>query len=187
MSAALTSILLRKAVWDDVPALERLIAESARGLGGADYTPAQIEAALKSAWGVDTQLIADGTYFVAEDAAGALVACGGWSYRKTLFGADGQAERCPETLDPVADPARIRAFFVRPDRARQGLGRMLLRRCEEEARAAGFQSTALLATLPGQRLYRALGYAGEARTEYPLADGVCIEFVPMQKKLTTSA
>lgn len=173
---------LRKATLADKPILERVIAESARGLSRQDYTDAQIEAALGAAWGVDTELIRDGTYFAAE-ANGEIVACGGWSYRKTLFGGDGQAGRESEMLDPTSESARIRAFFVRPDWARLGIGAALLERCEAEARDHGFRSAELVATLPGQRLYRRFGYVGEERREYPLRDGISISFVPMQKDL----
>ena len=173
---------LRNATLDDQPVLETLIAESARGLSREDYTERQIEAALGTAWGVDTQLIRDGTYFVAE-ADGEIVACGGWSRRKTLFGADRHSNRQPELLDPARDAARIRAFFVRPAWARQGIGRALLQRCEAEARAAGFRAAELMATLPGWRLYSAMGYRGEQRITHDLGGGVTIEFVPMRKEL----
>jgi GNAT superfamily N-acetyltransferase len=173
---------LRKATLDDTAALESLIAESARGLSRQDYTDAQIEAALGTAWGLDTELVRDGTYFVAE-AEGELVGCGGWSRRRTLFGGDRQAGRQSELLDPTRDSARIRAFFVRPGWARRGIGRELLRRCEAEARGEGFRSVELMATLPGVRLYRAMGYSGEERVVYALRGGVTIEFVPMRKDL----
>jgi GNAT superfamily N-acetyltransferase len=173
---------LRPATPDDVPALRALIAASARGLAAGDYTAAQIEAALETAWGVDSEVIGDGTYLVAE-AAGEIVACGGWSRRATLFGGDAQAGRRSEVLDPGRDAARIRAFFVRPDWARRGIGRALLARSEAEARAHGFRAAELVATLPGERLYRAFGYVGDRRVEYPLRDGITIEFVPMRKTL----
>jgi N-acetylglutamate synthase-like GNAT family acetyltransferase len=174
---------LRKATLEDRPALEQLIAESARGLSRADYTDAQVEAALGGAFGVDSELIRDETYFVAE-ADGRIVGCGGWSRRRTLFGGDAQPGRRSELLDPARDSARIRAFFVHPDWSRRGIGRAILERCEAEARANGFRSTELLATLPGERFYRALGYTGAERTEHSLRDGVVIEFVPMRKLLT---
>jgi len=174
---------LRKATLEDRPALERLIAESARGLSRPDYSEAQIEAALGAAFGVDSELIRDGTYFVAE-ADGRIVGCGGWSRRATLFGSDAQPGRRSELLDPARDPARIRAFFVHPESARRGIGRAILERCETEARAHGFRSAQLLATLPGERFYRALGYSGAERTEHRLRSGVTIEFVPMRKDLT---
>ncbi|MBY0513712.1 MAG: GNAT family N-acetyltransferase, partial [Gemmataceae bacterium] len=132
----------RLATPDDVAAIERLIAASARGLCGADYTPAQVEAALGTAWGCDTELVRDGTYYVAED-GGALVACGGWGKRRTLFGSDRRPDRQSDLLDPARDAARIRAFFVHPDWARRGLGRELLARCEDAAKAAGFRAAAL--------------------------------------------
>ncbi len=172
----------RRATLEDVPGIERLIAASARGLSRDDYLPEQIEAALGSALGVDTQLVRDGTYFVAE-ADERLVACGGWSFRKTLFGADGRADREPEALDPARDAARVRAFFVHPDWARRGLGRTTLELCEAEARKAGFASAELMATLPGVRLYQACGYQAQPPIEHPLPGGLSIRFVPMRKHL----
>ena len=148
---------LRTATHADRPALRVLIARSARELGAADYRPEQIEGALQGAFGVDTQLIDDGTYFVAE-AAGRLVGCGGWSWRRTLFGGDSHSERNADELDPRTDAAKIRAFFTDPGCARRGIGRALLERCEAEARAHGFTRFELMGTLPGVRLYQALGY-----------------------------
>src|SRR5262245_5928812 len=132
------AISLRHALSSDIPALDALIAQSARALCRPDYTDAQIEAAIGTAWGVDSELIRDRTYFVVET-GGTIVACGGWSFRKTLFGGDRQAGRQSDRLDPARDAARVRAFFVRPDAARQGIGRALLERCENEARAQGFR------------------------------------------------
>jgi GNAT superfamily N-acetyltransferase len=172
--------VLRRATRADVPALEALIARSARTLGAADYGPGQIEGALRGAFGVDTQLIDDGTYFVAEE-DGRLVACGGWSRRRTLFGGDARPDRDDGLLDPAVDAARVRAFFVDPDHARRGLGRAILERCETEARVAGFTRLALMATLPGVRLYAAHGWVAEPRIEHPVGDGVTIGFVPMTK------
>ena len=172
----------RRAAAGDVPAIERLIARSARGLMAGDYSSAQVEAALGSAFGVDSQLVRDGTYFVAEVGA-TLVVCGGWSFRKTLFGADGAATREPEALDPAREAARIRAFFVHPRFARRGLGQAMLELCEAEARRRGFASTALMATLPGERLYRAAGYVGEGSVDHELPGGLSIRFVPMRKAL----
>ncbi len=171
---------LRDATLDDVPTLREVIAESARGLSRGDYTDRQIEAALGTALGVDTELIRDRTYFVVE-AEGAIVACGGWSRRTTLFGGDARAGRESQLLDPSVDAARIRAFFVRPQWARQGIGRLLLERCERDARAAGFRAMELMATLPGRRLYAAHGYLGDQRVEHDLGGGLRIEFVPMKK------
>lgn len=178
----MTGFSLRKASMADRPALEELIAVSARGLSRSDYTDSQIEAALRSAFGVDSELIADDTYFVAE-ADGRIVGCGGWSRHATLFGGDAQPGRRSELLDPSRDSARIRAFFVHPDWARRGIGRAILEKCEAEARAHGFRSAELLATLPGHPFYRMLGYAGDERVEHSLAGGVPIDFIPMRKSL----
>jgi len=170
----------RVATLDDVPHLQKLIEQSARALGRNDYTEAQIEAALKGAWGVDTQLIRDQTYFVVESEA-KLIACGGWSRRKTLFGSDAREGREPELLRPKKDAARIRAFFVHPEFARKRVGRMLLERCEAAAKAEGFSAAELVATLPGVRLYAACGYDEIDRKEYPLDGAIQIEFVKMRK------
>jgi GNAT superfamily N-acetyltransferase len=172
---------LRTATHGDRAALHTLIARSARALGARDYRPEQIEAALQGAFGVDSQLIDDGTYFVAETRDGELIGCGGWSRRRTLFGGDSHAERNAAELDPHTDAARIRAFFVDPGHARQGIGRALLERCESEARARGFSRFELMGTLPGVRLYQALGYVAGELMHYPVAPGVTIEFVPMRK------
>ncbi len=174
---------LRTATPEDVPTLRGMIARSIRALGAADYSSAQIEAALESAFGVDTALIRDGTYFVATSAAGELVACGGWSRRRTLFGNDSRADRDESWLDPRTEAAKVRAYFVDPEHARQGLGRAILERSEGEARQAGFSSCVLMATLPGVPFYQRCGYvAGEAIT-HVLPGGIEIRFVPMSKQL----
>jgi len=171
---------LRKATRADQSSLVRLIARSARVLGGRDYRSEQIEAALRGAFGIDTQLIDDGSYFVAE-ASGAIVGCGGWSRRRTLFGGDRHAERDASELDASVDAAKIRAFFVDPDYARQGIGRALLLRCEAEARAHGFTNFELMSTLTGVALYQSLGYHSGKVVRYSVAADVVIEFVPMRK------
>src|SRR5215470_12447229 len=112
---------IRCATLEDVSSLRALIAESARALSGDDYTPQQVEGALRGAFGVDTQLIRDGSYFVIE-ADGRFAGCGGWSRRRTLFGSDARADRDATELDPATDAAKIRAFFIHPDFARRGLG-----------------------------------------------------------------
>jgi GNAT superfamily N-acetyltransferase len=173
---------LRPAILTDVPAIEALISASARALCSADYPPAVVEAALGTAWGCDTELIRDGTYFVAE-VERRFAACGGWGKRKTLFGGDRRQGRQSELLDPATDAARIRAFFVHPDFDRKGLARALLARCEAAAAAAGFRATELMATLTGVPFYRAHGYVGGERVEFPLPGGVRIAFVPMRKTL----
>jgi len=171
---------LRPARLEDIPQLEPLIARSARELSASDYTPEQIEGALRGAFGVDTQLIRDQTYFVVE-ADGKIVGCGGWSKRKTLFGGDARAERDAAELNPQTEAAKIRAFFIDPDYTRRGIGKAILDRCEAEARARGFKRYELVATLPGMRLYAAQGYIPGDAIEYPLSGGATITFVPMSK------
>jgi GNAT superfamily N-acetyltransferase len=174
---------LRLATLDDVPVLHELIARSARGLGAGDYTPAQIDAALQGAFGVDTALIRDDTYFVAEARTREIVACRGWGRRRTLFGSDTHAERDESRLDPKSDAAKIRAFFVDPAHARRGIGRAILARSESEAIRVGFWSFELMATPTGQRLYEKHGYFPNAPIDYPLPGGLTIRFVPMHKKV----
>jgi|SRR6185312_15283886 len=173
---------LRPATAADSAEIEKLIGRSIRALGVADYSAEQIEGALEGAFGLDSQLVADGTFFVVES-EGRLVGCGGWSYRRTLFGGDARQGRDAATLDPKSDAARIRAFFVDPAAARQGIGTALLDRCETEARRHGFRRAQMMATLPGVRLYAARGYVPGARVHYPLPSGLSIEFVPMSKPL----
>ena len=173
---------LRRAATEDIPALERLIARSARALAARDYPAEQIEAALTGAWGVDTQLIEDGTYLVGV-AGSELVVCGGWSRRATPFGGDAYVEREARLLDPSRERARIRAFFVHPEWARQGLATRVLRICEAEARDAGFGATELVATRSGVPFYLRHGYVAQARVTAPLRDGLSIEFVSMQRTL----
>jgi GNAT superfamily N-acetyltransferase len=172
---------LRLATLDDIPAIESLIAFSARALCAADYSPAEVEAALSSVFGCDSELIRDGTYFVVE-ADGSLAACGGWGRRRTLFGGDKRVGRESELLDPARDAARIRAFFVHPSFARRGIGRILLSRCESEAAAHGFRAAELMATLTGAHLYRQCGYVGTETVEYPVGE-VMVRFIPMRKSL----
>jgi GNAT superfamily N-acetyltransferase len=176
------TIILRKATLDDVPRIVALIARSARGLSAGDYRPAQVEGALRGAFGVDTQLLADHTYFIAEE-DGRVVGCGGWSFRSTLFGGDARAGRDSSILDPRTQAAKIRAFFVDPDSARRGVGTLLLEHCESEARARGFSRVELMATLPGVKLYAARGYAAGAMVRFDVGLGESIEFIPMHKML----
>lgn len=185
-SSVLPGPTLRAATLADRPRLEQLIAASILALGAGDYTTVQIEAALAGAFGVDTRLIRDGTYVVAEK-GDRLLGCGGWSFRRTLFGGDAHAERDAARLDPVRDAARIRAFFVAPDAARQGIGSAILAHCERAAAAMGFRRLELMATLPGARLYAARGYVAGPAVRHRLAPGLDIEFVPMRKELAPAA
>ena len=176
-------VVIRAATLDDRPVLADLIARSARGLSHGDYTGEQIESALGTGvFGVDTALIVDGTYLVAE-VDGRLAGCGGWSRRRTLFGGDRFAAREAEELDPRSEPARIRAFFVHPEWSRRGIGTRILERCESAARAHGFRSAELMATLPGEKLYGARGYDVVERIESEMDDGVIIALARMRKEL----
>jgi len=175
-------VIIRKATLEDREAMQQLIAASARLLSRKHYNDAQIEAAIATVFGVDTDLIEDGTYFVAES-DGVLVGCGGWSRRKTLFGGDQFTSRDARYLDPQSEPAKIRAFFIHPDHARKGIARAILARCEDEARAHGFRELELLATLPGIEFYKSCGFSERGTLDLDLADGVKLEFVPMRKEL----
>ena len=158
-----------------------LIERSAGRLSQGYYTAEQIAAAITHVFGVDSELVADGTYFVAES-AGALVGCGGWSRRATLFGGDAFVGRSSALLDPATDAARIRAFFVDPAAARGGVATRLLAACEAATAAADFRHLALMATLPGVPFYRAAGFVPGDRIEHD-AGGVAVPFVTMTKQL----
>lgn len=177
MTSAFT---IRLAVEGDIVALHALIEASVRGLQAADYTQAQMDGALGTVLGLDTQLIADRTYFVAE-ADGRIAGCGGWSRRKTLFGADRGPGREPALLDPAVDAAKVRAIFVHPDFARRGLGSLILAHVEDAARAAGFQRFEMGSTLTGVPLYRLKGYVEVERIAVPLANGEALPVVKMVK------
>ena len=174
--------LVRLARLSDVPELQALIAASVRGLQAGDYTRAQLEGALTSVYGVDTRLIADGTYFAIDDTeTGQIVACGGWSKRKTLYGGDQFAAREDDLLDPAHDPAKIRAFFVHPAWARRGLGSLILDACEKAAISAGFRSLEMGATLTGVPFYKARGYAELESLSVPLANGESLAIIRMAR------
>jgi GNAT superfamily N-acetyltransferase len=178
------NIELRLATPADIPALHQLIELSVRTLQSNDYTPEQIEGALGTVLGLDTQLIADGTYFIAEARAACarhLAGCGGWSKRKTLFGSDHADVREPDLLDPKTDAAKIRAFFIHPDFARRGIGTRILEACESAARSAGFGCFEMGATLTGVPLYLARGYQILDRIEVPLHNGHTLGVVRMGK------
>jgi GNAT superfamily N-acetyltransferase len=177
---------LRLATEADIPALHSLIEASVRGLQAGDYTPAQIEGALGTVLGLDSQLIADRTYLVAEsfdqnEKQQCLAGCGGWSKRKTLFGADRGPGRAPELLDPVTDAAKVRAIFVHPDFARRGLGSLILAAVENAARQAGFHRFEMGSTLTGVPLYRLKGYVEVERIAVPLWNGEALPVVRMIK------
>lgn len=175
-------MIIRNATMDDREAIQKLIAASARILSRQHYNDAQIEAAIATVFGVDTTLIEDGTYFVAES-DGTFVGCGGWSRRKTLFGGDQYSSRDTGYLDSQTEPAKIRAFFIHPDHARKGIARAILARCEEEARAHGFRELELLSTLPGIEFYKSCGFSERGTFALDLEEGVKLDFVPMRKEL----
>lgn len=179
-----STLALRPALPADIPDLDALIAASARRLSRGYYTDAETEAAIAHVFGVDSELVGDGTYLVAT-VAGRLAGCGGWSRRATLFGGDRFAGRASGLLDPAHDAAKIRAFFVGPDAARAGVGSALLAACEAAAIAAGFTRTELMATLPGVPFYAARGYVAGAAIDLDCG-GVPVRFVPMAKTVAVT-
>jgi GNAT superfamily N-acetyltransferase len=176
---------IRQASDADVGELRILIECSIRRLQQNDYTPAQIEGALGHALGLDTQLIEDGTYFAAVPVSkpGLIVGCGGWSYRKTLFGSDHGPHREKGLLDPATEPAKVRAIFVHPEWARQGLGTLILKHCEDAAERAGFSSLEMGSTLTGVPLYSLKGYERRERVGIPLPNGEVLPIIHMVKRL----
>ena len=175
---------IRAALENEIPELNALIQASVRRLQAEDYSESQRESALATVFGVDTQLVADGTYLVVEaveaeptlqatnaKAEPRVVACGGWSKRRTLYGADQWTQREDNLLDPTKDAAKIRAFFIHPDWARRGIGTMLLEACEKAARHAGFKRFEMGATLTGAKLFGARGYVAVSRMTVPLRNG----------------
>jgi len=173
---------LRLATTHDIPELTALIGQSARTLSAGFYSPQQTEAVVRHVFGVDTQLILDGTYFVIES-DGVLAACGGWSRRSTLFGGDQFKAQADALLDPAHDAARIRAFFVHPQFARQGLGRMLLEASMSAARAEGFTALELVATLPGEPLYRTFGFKVLERFDLEFGNDLRVPVLRMRQEL----
>ncbi|MFZ6733107.1 GNAT family N-acetyltransferase [Undibacterium sp. Ji42W] len=176
------NLTIRCATEADIAAMQALIARSAIQLSTPFYAPEQAQALLTHVFGVDTQLIHDQTYFVIEE-QGSMLACGGWSKRKTLFGGDQAKHGVDKLLDPATDAARIRAFFVEPKAARRGLGRILLEHCSTQAQAAGFTSLELAATMPGEPLYLACGFTVFERFDLDLPEGVVAPLSRMRKQL----
>ncbi|WP_374526330.1 GNAT family N-acetyltransferase [Sphingopyxis sp.] len=170
----------------DLDALRAVMALAIAELQKGFLSDAQI-AASKAVMGLDTQLIADGTYFIVEDAAGGskrIAGCGGWSHRATLYGGDHSTGlRDPAPLDPATDAARIRAMYTHPDFARRGVGRLVMTLCEDAARAAGFRRAEMMATLSGEPLYRACGYTPIERVEAPGPNGISVPLIRMGKAL----
>ena len=164
-------VRIRLATIDDIPALRQLIEDSVRGLSVAHYSAQQIESALREVFGVDTQLILDETYFIAEIGS-QLVGAGGWSKRTTLFGGDdSKSGRVDSLLNPAKEPARIRAFYIHPQWSRRGIGSMILDACEQAARVSGFKTIELASTLPGVPFYLSRGYQKAEAISIPMESG----------------
>ncbi len=182
MREAVSSLILRPGRAKDIERLQGHIVQSARLLSQGFYTKEEIEAALTHVFGVDSELVRDGTYFIVENDEGTIAGCGGWSFRPTLFGGDQYADRCSGRLNPTIDAAKIRAFFISPAFARRGVARQLLNACEDAAHAAGFTRLELMATLPGVPFYTACGFRGDAERIFDLG-GTPVRFLPMIKSL----
>jgi GNAT superfamily N-acetyltransferase len=174
--------ILRAAVRADLPVIAALMHRSVLELFPHFHDERETAAAARYLTEPDTVLIDDGTYFVHE-AGGEIVACGGWSKRDKLYTGSGAAPSDDRVLDPATEPARVRAMFVRGDWTRRGLGRAILDRCADAARADGFRSLVLMATLPGVPLYRSFGFREVRRTDVPLPNGVLLDGVAMEYPL----
>lgn len=164
----------------DIPTLEALIRRSVHGLMDRHLTPEQMQVALGTVLGVDPQIVDDGTYFVVEHER-RLVGAGGWSRLRTLYGVPTGE---PRRLDPLTEPARIRAFFIDPDFVRRGIATLILERAEDEARAAGFRDLELMATPTGIAFYRARGYQDIAEDMIVFPDGNGVGGLRMKKALS---
>ena len=173
-------IMIRLATVQDIPSLKQLIPNSMRTLSVGYYTPAQVESALVHIFGVDSQLIEDNTYYTALSGE-QIVGCGGWSKRKKLFGGDQMKSDEDYFLNPAHDAARIRDFFVHPQWARQGIGKRIIQMCEHAAQREGFQAIELAASLPGERLYAAMGYQVTKRFDLTMPDGEVLPSAQMVK------
>ena len=167
---------------DDIPALEALIPVSVRALQAPYYSSAQMEAALGPVFGVDRQLIRDGTYLVVE-CEGQIAGCGGWSKRRSLYGGDGHRAGPDPELDPKRDAARVRAFFVHPAWARRGIGRSIMTACERAIIKSGFRTVDIVATLAGEPLYASFGYAVVEHYDIEMVNGLSLPVVRMTKSM----
>lgn len=171
---------IRAATLGDADAIDALMKLSTRHLFPGFYDAAQTASAVKYIASVDRMLLTDGTYFVLE-VDGAMVACGGWSRRGKLYTGTHSAADNARIIDPATEPARVRAMFVRPDWTRRGLGTRILEACQAAAKAEGFTSLALMATLPGVPLYERFGFQLREHVQIPLPDGTSIGGALMDK------
>ena len=172
----------RLATVEDLPALREVMRRSIEALQDDFLTPEQVKAS-RHVMGLDTQLVRDGTYFVVER-DGRIAGCGGWSWRSTLYGGDRSVvEREPRALDPITEPARIRAMYTDPEFVRQGVGRLIIKLCEDAALEAGFRATTMMATMSGVPLYKACGYVEVEPVLSGPIDGVRVPLVRMEKRL----
>jgi GNAT superfamily N-acetyltransferase len=174
--------VIRLAAPGDAEAIDALMKQSIRDIFPMFYDASQTASSAIHIASVDRMLIADGTYFVIEEGPD-LIACGGWSRRDKLFTGSGPGMTDARLLDPSSEPARVRAMFVRPDRTRRGLGMRILEACEAAARSEGFQTLALMATLPGVLLYERYGFKPTEHTSITLPDGVTLAAVAMEKPI----
>ena len=175
---------MRLATPADAPAIEALMRASIAAIFPAFHTPEETASAVEQIGRLDITLVEDGTFFVHENDAGEIVACGGWSRRHKLYTGSGDGADDGRLLDPATEPARVRAMFVRGDWTRRGLGRAIIDACEAAARAEGFRTLALMATLPGEQLYRACGFRETGRSMLTLADGTKLAGVAMERPIS---
>ena len=171
---------IRRAEPRDIPAIERVMRESISGISSRTYGAKQVESSLQFIAHLDRELVVDGTYFVVEN-DGEIVGCGGWSRRARLYAGSGSSSDDARTLDPKTEAARIRAMFVDPRFERRGIGRMILTRCEDDVRAAGFHRIELMAMLSGEAMYLACGYRPVENVPAKLEDGTPFPLTKMDK------
>jgi GNAT superfamily N-acetyltransferase len=146
----------RLATAADEAALRAVMTLAIDRLQDAFLTPQQVRAS-HAFMGLDSALIADGTYFVVHD-GDAIAGCGGWSRRATAYGGDHSAGRDDRLLDPGTEAARVRAMYTHPAHVRKGVGTLILSLCEAAAKAEGFTALELSATMSGVPLYRSFGF-----------------------------